>query len=510
MPSIAERMEALFRGHTGGHGTYAQEERTPGKAKSEIKKSARTLRTGPTVELWEEHLAGTRPLGVIPVNTQGECIWGVIDVDAYDLNHADLAKRIDALGLPLMLCKSKSGGGHLFVFLKSPVSAADMMTKLREWAASLGYGSSEIFPKQAEILEDRGDLGNWLNMPYFDAERGQRHAISTDGRALSVGRFLTFAEKRAITPEKFLATNSAVASQDEDLVEGPPCLQYLAGIGVTEGGRNNALFAFGVFAKKKYTDSWEAKIQAWNQRFIRPSLTVEEVAIIVKGLRRKEYNYKCKDQPIASHCDARLCRTRKFGVGVEPAPEITSISYLDTEPALYFVCLTNGGTVECTVEEVLNARLFQKNVFEQLKMMIPVYGQNVWHKRVGECMDSAVVIEAPREVSSEGMLLDLLEEFCTDNYAAQDKDEIVLGKPWLDEPNGVYCFRLADFMAHLERKRFRELTRLQVSNKLKKLGAAYKFFRLKGKSANVYMMPEKTFSRQTEPHAIPRVEESPI
>ena len=60
MSDAAKKTFELFRGHSGGHGTYGHEEKSPGKLKSEIKKTAKTLRQPPTVELWEEHLEGRR------------------------------------------------------------------------------------------------------------------------------------------------------------------------------------------------------------------------------------------------------------------------------------------------------------------------------------------------------------------------------------------------------------------------------------------------------------------
>ena len=43
-------------------------------------------------------------------------------------------------------------------------------------SAYLGYGGCEIFPKQEELLVERGDIGNFINLPYFDAEQTMRYA----------------------------------------------------------------------------------------------------------------------------------------------------------------------------------------------------------------------------------------------------------------------------------------------------------------------------------------------
>jgi hypothetical protein len=78
-----------------------------------------------------------------------------------------LIKKVEAAKLPLVPCRSKSGGLHLFMFATEPVLAKAMQDCLRELAAGLGIAGSEIFPKQAELLSDRGDQGTWMIMPYF-------------------------------------------------------------------------------------------------------------------------------------------------------------------------------------------------------------------------------------------------------------------------------------------------------------------------------------------------------
>lgn len=509
MRDLAERMHALFRGHEGAHGTYKREDRSHGRDKVEIKRTAQTLREPPSPVLWEQHLQGDRPLGIVPISEAGMCLWGAIDVDQYNLSHKDIAAQIEKLGYPMVVCRSKSGGAHLFTFFSEPILAADLIAKLREIAAVLGYGDSEIFPKQTEVKGERGDIGNWLNMPYFDAEKGDRYAVTSGGRGLSLERFLEWSEKIRQHPNSFLSLKTKLVLDDE-LRDGPPCLQYLAGTGVSEGGRNNALFAFGVLAKRKYPDNWEPVIEQWNHKFIKPPLSSEEMQTVIRSLRKKNYSYKCKDTPLCNHCDAQACRLRPHGVGQGSAPDISTISILDTEPPLFFVTLSSGSTVECSSDDLLSARAFQRAALDQLKTLLPLYKQDAWLGKVGICLDSATRIEAPRESGVTGAFHALLEQFCTDRYAAKEREEILLGKPWHDEENGVYWFRLHDLEEHLNKLKFRELARNQITQRIRAMGGTHKFFNLRGKGVNVWSLPENSFSVQTEPHSIPRSPESPL
>jgi hypothetical protein len=67
-----------------------------------------------------------------------------------------------------------------------------MRDKLQEWAGELGYANCEIFPKQIEIQADRGDTGNFLNLPYHGGDDSMRHGFSDDGSASSLSDFLLY------------------------------------------------------------------------------------------------------------------------------------------------------------------------------------------------------------------------------------------------------------------------------------------------------------------------------
>jgi hypothetical protein len=127
---------ALFSGHEDAHGTHGEPEQKG--LKWEIKSTAKTLREPVTTELWRKHLAGERPLGVIPIRWDSTCSWGSIDVDDYTNDLLGLISRVAQEKLPLVPCRSKSRGLHLFLFTTAPVAADVMQSALRNMAASLG------------------------------------------------------------------------------------------------------------------------------------------------------------------------------------------------------------------------------------------------------------------------------------------------------------------------------------------------------------------------------------
>ena len=73
--------------------------------------------------LWQNHLNGIEPgLGIVPINEDNECRWGCIDVDQYTLDYKKIINKLP-MGIPLHVCRSKSGGAHIFLFTTDFVPA---------------------------------------------------------------------------------------------------------------------------------------------------------------------------------------------------------------------------------------------------------------------------------------------------------------------------------------------------------------------------------------------------
>ena len=154
-----EKFKSIFLGLDIAYGQYQPGERGEnGKQKGK----AFICRGDVRDPLWSAHLEGKGPaLGIIPITQNNDCRWGCIDIDEYNFDHLSLIQSIRKLNLPLIVCRSKSGGAHVFLFTKENIPASLMQSKLKEIAIVLGHEGCEIFPKQTEILVERGDTGNF-------------------------------------------------------------------------------------------------------------------------------------------------------------------------------------------------------------------------------------------------------------------------------------------------------------------------------------------------------------
>lgn len=504
---------ALFSGNENHHGTHGEPVLDPiGGAKWAIGETASTRRGGPTLGMWEKHLAGERPLGVTPTREDGTCTWGSIDVDEYDVDEKDVIARVEAAKLPLLPSWSKSGGLHLFLFAKEPVQAALMQSTLRDVAASLGFAGCEIFPKQVFIEKEKGELGSWMTMPYLGTTYGgklrEQAGVKRTGALMTLPEFLATAEKMRVDPATIQVARSGErggkksASKKErpPFSDGPPCVAHLTALGVAQGGQNNFLFHIGVFYKKKYPEDWKKRLETANQEFCRPPYPSDKLSLTIKSLEKKDYQYKCKDQPMVSHCDSMLCRTRKFGVGAGATyPEITSISKLNTDPPLWFVDVENV-KITCSTEELQQYQRFHRLCMERTHKSFAMISQNVWVGVLNEALAHLTLIQAPDEVGIAGQFRELLEEFLTNRQRGQVRDDLASGRPWEDEENGRHYFQLRPFVKFVEREGLKDLARHRnrITQMLRDLGGGPHSFNLKSGYRNVWFLPSDVVRKTGE------------
>jgi hypothetical protein len=487
-----QQFSSIFDGLKLAYGTYKIEKQ---QANGKNTGRAAIIREPRTTALWEGHLSGKgRGIGIIPINEDNKCVWGCVDVDQYPLDHKVLVEKIRKLKLPLVVCRSKSGGAHCFLFATEWVDAKDMQATLQQISAALGYGGSEIFPKQIKLNLDRDDVGNFLNLPYYDAEDGLRYAIKDDGTSATLEEFIELYEAHKQTPEQVMALQVGDPEEVLPMKDGPPCLQFLLKNKISEGGRNNGLFNIGVYLRKAYPDSWESEILTYNLQYLEPPLPLSEVNIVAKQLEKKDYAYRCSDSPINAHCNKDLCQTRKHGIGAAiQGAAIANLRKYNSNPPVWFLDV-NGEPVELDTEALMSQAAFQKCCMEQLNFMPRSVSKQVWEGRIGGLMNEmrdneSAIIDVAEDASISGQFYDYLEEFCAHMQKANDKEEILLKRPWTDEETNKTMFRIKDFEAYLKRNKFFEYKLHKIAQRLRDMGAQSRLMRIKGRPVRVWEIP---------------------
>lgn len=487
----AENMMDLFKGSDLAHGRSDLTKEVSAKGKHGTKSwlEKRPVR----LDDWEAHLRGERGLGIPPISSDNKVRWGAIDVDVYNGNIEALNARIQKSKLPLVMCRSKSGGPHIYLFLTDWVPAKLMIEKLDSIAGYLGFGTSEIFPKQAAISNDgkNSDFGSWINMPYFGGTKYLRYALDEKNQALAdLPAFFTYVRQRQITPEQ-LAQLDTPKDREDLLPEGPPCLNTILANGAVDF-RNITLSNIAVYCKKAFGEDWQKELDRINHLFPTP-LPSQEVEAIKKSYAKKDYRYQCSQQPLCNFCEKTKCARTRHGVGQGNfLPGHRSLGKLATDPVIWFLDLEDSRDqtkrISLTTEQLQNPMLFQRRVMETINEMPELMSRKDWAEFVAGLMRHVQVIEVPLEMTPAGQFLELVMDFLNSRSSMESMEDILRGLPFKNTE--AYYFRLKDLWRHLRQQQFNTLAQHQLVSILKQHLKAEKCFKvLAGRGTNLLTIP---------------------
>ena len=441
----------IFEGLDTAHGITKKSSEINEKGKN--KTTSFTIHKPPVEKLWQDHLDGKDPgLGIIPINQENKLKWGCIDVDIYPVDHQAFVKKLQEKKVKAIVFRSKSGGAHIFMFTKTFVPAIVMRTKLKMIASSIGHARAEIYPKQDYINVARGDTGSFLNLPYYDSKNSVRYAFNSKGIKMSLEEFFDYHNEMAMTEEELTNFTMSSKTEENDFFKGmSPCLVTLLSDGVPNGQRNNCMYNVGVYLKKRYpeNDEWQGHMHIYDSKFMQPPLGANEINVLKKSLTSKDYQYKCKDEPICSFCDAKKCALKEFGIGDDgPTPEITEIRKYESEPPIWFVSL-DGTTVEVDGATLHDAEKFSVACMEQIgKPLMPI-PKHAWRKGLIKLMAVCKTITAPDSSKISVQLTEILADYIN-RTPGRDKDDILRGVAFTDK-SGVTMFKFANFWKYLLR-----------------------------------------------------------
>tara|TARA_R100001126_G_C4857699_1_gene165573 strand:- start:31 stop:1227 length:1197 start_codon:yes stop_codon:yes gene_type:complete len=357
----------------------------------------------------------------------------------------------------------------VFLFTKDFVPAIRMQKTLKKMAKSLGHEGCEIFPKQTEILVERGDTGNFLNLPYYNGTSGLRYALDDNGKAASLESFYSMYDK--YVQDKLEEIKVEETKVLDAFPDGPPCLNKLAIQGFGEGARNNALFNIAVYYKQAKPDSWQDELVKANQNYVNPPLSNGEVQQLIKSVSRKGYDkYRCKDAPINAVCQSGLCRTKRFGVGYgeEEMPVLGSLTKYTSKPPQWFLNV-NEDRIELKSEQLYSAPLFALACLDQANLVIPVPKPKDWKQYyLKPLLQSIQEVEPLQSLDPVNEIMDLLQDWTTNRQNARTLDDIFNKLPYTDDKREYTYFRMDDFFNFCKKNNW-ELDKTKTGNLIKQL-----------------------------------------
>lgn len=481
---LLEKFKELFKGGNHAYGLWHPED------------GAKTVKGAVPPSAYEEHLAGKLGLGLVPVNENGLCRFAAIDVDVDTVDHQELFKKVEQRNMPLNVCRSKSGGAHLYLFVKEPgLPATAIQGVLERWAVVLGYPGVEIFPKQSRVSQK--NIGNWINLPYFGGDKSNRYAVGRSG-ALTLETFLN-----TVVYYDAVAGTQVDETAARETAKMPPCLAALTQEGIGQGFRNQALFNFAIFYRKSDPGNWAEATQKLNKEYFRPPLDYREAAGIIDSIGRTKYQYLCEQSPIREYCNKEVCKTLPFGVGNMPWHEDGSFDDFITsncrkflsDPPRYLIEV-NGKDITLDWDNLFNFRNFKSSVGKELNLIIPNLKQPQWEQQLRELLSKKTDIEAPEDASTMGIVIEKFYEFLTLRERASEKEDLLKGLPI--QVGADVLFRASDFKRYLQTYKLDRENLSDVFLVLRRQGARHHTTRIKGKVTRVWAFPVLSTNEQTE------------
>jgi hypothetical protein len=140
-----------------------------------------------------------------------------------------------------------------------------------------------------------------------------------------------------------------------------------------------------------------------------------------------------------------------------------------------------------------------------------------WEGRINQLMKEMIetegnIMEVSEDASINGQLYEFLDEFCTSTQRAEDREEILLRRPWVDDEHNTIHFRLKDFESFLRKNRFTEFRTHKIAQRLRDINGESALLKIKGKPVRVWKIPmdDVTQSRVLAPRFTEQRQEAPF
>jgi hypothetical protein len=163
----------------------------------------------------------------------------------------------------------------------------------------------DIFPKQDRLAigtDVERTKGNYVNRPYYRADDSLRYGVAKGIGQVSLKAFIAYANLQKVTQ------NQVNAFLNAGHAEAPPCIQkLLLGEAECTGGRNDTMYNMTIYFKKARPDTYRDDLYDLNHRLFDVPLDATELKKVVSSASRRDYKYKCGEEPLKSLCDSRTC-----------------------------------------------------------------------------------------------------------------------------------------------------------------------------------------------------------
>ena len=443
-------------------------------------------KTPVTDQDYEDHIKGIKSIGIQPCTDEGMARFGAIDVDKYPIDKKFYLDVIQDKDLPIIPVLSKSGGLHLYVFTTRWVKAKEIRSFLEELLVAFKLPhATEVFPKQTQLISSDGTVsnGNFINLPYNGSDR---KALDIDGSQMPFEKFVQTVGLNLVDPKNFKKIKedliySELKGGGEEFEDGPPCLQKLTKEIMTfTDGRDRFLYNYMVFAKKKYTDSWQKMVLQAGRKYFSfdEHWTDDHIKQKIKNWEKQKKGFTCTDPLLEPNCMKALCVKRKFGVlSGEKAnyPTLSNLQKINIKPNPEWRVTVENAEESETVQlhckntyKLTQVHEFKTVLFEQALIVAPSIKQDQFDEILKSISskEKIEIIEPAEGTSPKEILKKLLEKHI---YGAQATSFMSFssGRPLVEENFAWFIFdKFLDKLKNEEWKHDAQKTSYMIEREL--------------------------------------------
>lgn len=434
-----------------------------------LKTAVKVVSTIPSKPAYVDHLNGKLGIGICPIDASNNCSFAALDIDCYDKEKLQyLLNVIHQFDLPFIPFKSKSGGLHLYIFLRTRVKANLVRKALKRFIDifslditfnSEGTSLVELFPKQ-DVLPQNGK-GSYITLPYFNHKDSKTPMVSFDFQDVD------FRTAMAVLPDSATTLKELDEKLDSLPYEDAPiCIQkaLLSFLKKEKIGRNDFLFSVAIYIKKKNGSVKKEDLEEINNRFYEP-LTEQEIVNILNSVDSHGYKYKCSGAICKKYCDKKLCAKKEFGIG-KVKGHFTGIDFgqlirMDSKDPYYLWELRASEELPFTKvmfkdeEELTDQKKFLVNCVRFLNVAPAQVSTNDWLEIVNKSLAQMIVqqVSITSDTTESNQIYKAFINFLVTKKAVNSKPYMVrIGNVYKNDI-GEYYFTADGFINYLTSKK---------------------------------------------------------
>jgi hypothetical protein len=224
---------------------------------------------------------------------------------------------------------------------------------------------------------------------FIEIGSGASNVDELEGAQVSRTSSVSKSNGRVKTGSRWILEGATV---EDTFRGGPVCLSIIAKLGC-HTFQHNFLFNVAIFLKRKYPENWEEVMRWCNFYILKPAGNMEKLESLIKDFGRRDYEYRCKDEPICGFCHSRICRLEPYGVGSgngDAAKMELGLTKINRIPILWIV---GSERMRMTGDDLLDQRKFRGKCMEYGHPFPDWFKRFEWDEVLRRNIESAVMVE---------------------------------------------------------------------------------------------------------------------